>query len=52
MSWLFILKVGLSGLWIGQVVGLFIVGVGEYIVVWRFTDWEEEVRRGIERVSI
>ncbi|KAF8582006.1 MATE efflux family protein [Ramaria rubella] len=42
---------GLSGLWIGQVVALFIVGIGEYIAVWRFTDWEDEVRRGIERVS-
>ena len=46
------MQVGLSGLWIGQVVALFIVGIGEYIVVWRFTDWEGEVRRGIERVRI
>ncbi|KAF8518905.1 MATE efflux family protein [Gautieria morchelliformis] len=43
---------GLAGLWIGQVVALFIVGIGEYVAVWRFTDWDEEVRRGIERVSI
>ncbi|KAJ6561192.1 MATE efflux family protein [Mycena vulgaris] len=39
---------GLQGLWIGQVVALFIVGLGEYYVVWR-TDWEREVKRGAER---
>ncbi|KAJ7460689.1 MOP flippase [Mycena latifolia] len=39
---------GLQGLWIGQVVALFIVGLGEYYVVWR-TDWEVEVKRGAER---
>lgn len=42
---------GLSGLWLGQVVALFIVGIGEYITVWRFTNWNEEVRRSIERVG-
>lgn len=46
------MRLGLPGLWIGQVVALFIVGIGEYIAVWRYTDWEEEVRRGIERVNI
>ncbi|KAF8652603.1 hypothetical protein AX16_004323 [Volvariella volvacea WC 439] len=40
---------GLQGLWIGQVVALFIVGLGEYAVVWIGTDWEEEVKKGIER---
>ncbi|KAF7317752.1 MATE efflux family protein [Mycena kentingensis (nom. inval.)] len=39
---------GLEGLWIGQVLALFIVGLGEYYVVWR-SDWDEEIRRGIER---
>ncbi|KAJ7230534.1 MOP flippase [Mycena pura] len=39
---------GLQGLWIGQVVALFIVGFGEYYVVWR-SDWELEIRRGAER---
>ncbi|KIJ33203.1 hypothetical protein M422DRAFT_264926 [Sphaerobolus stellatus SS14] len=43
---------GLSGLWIGQVVALFIVGIGEYVAVWRFTDWEEEVRKGFDRVTM
>ncbi|KAI5122020.1 hypothetical protein M0805_008011 [Coniferiporia weirii] len=40
---------GLQGLWIGQVVALFIVGIGLYLVVWRGTDWEKEVQQGIER---
>ncbi|KAI0034870.1 mate-domain-containing protein [Vararia minispora EC-137] len=40
---------GLPGLWIGQVVALFIVGFAEYGVVWLGTDWEGEVRKGIER---
>lgn len=42
---------GLQGLWIGQVVALFIVGIGEYCVVWLGTDWEKEVQLGIERTG-
>lgn len=42
---------GLSGLWIGQVVALFIVGIGEYLTVWLGTDWDYEVQRGIDRNS-
>ena len=34
---------------VGQVVALFIVGIGEYLVVWLGTDWDKEVERGIER---
>jgi MATE family multidrug resistance protein len=34
---------------IGQVVALFIVGIGEYCVVWFGTDWQKEVERGVER---
>jgi hypothetical protein len=45
-------RTGLSGLWVGQVVALFLVGIGEYVAVWRFTDWDEEVRRGVARVSV
>jgi len=41
---------GLQGLWIGQVLGLFIVGIGEYGAVWLGTDWNEEVQRGRERI--
>ncbi|KAI0087217.1 MATE efflux family protein [Irpex rosettiformis] len=40
---------GLQGLWIGQVVALFIVGIGEYAVVWLGTDWDKEVEKGVER---
>ncbi|KAK0489016.1 MOP flippase [Armillaria novae-zelandiae] len=40
---------GLQGLWIGQVVALFIVGLGEYLVVWLGTDWDLEVQRGVDR---
>jgi MATE family multidrug resistance protein len=36
---------------IGQVVALFIVGLGEYAAVWLGTDWEEEVQRGIMRTK-
>jgi hypothetical protein len=34
---------------LGQVVGLFIVGIGEYFMVWLGTDWEVEIKKGIER---
>ncbi|KIJ65467.1 hypothetical protein HYDPIDRAFT_187260 [Hydnomerulius pinastri MD-312] len=40
---------GLQGLWIGQVIGLFTVGIGEYVVVWLGTDWEKEVQKGVIR---
>ncbi|KAK0202679.1 MOP flippase [Desarmillaria ectypa] len=40
---------GLQGLWIGQVVALFLVGLGEYFVVWLGTDWDLEVQRGVDR---
>lgn len=33
----------------GQVVALFIVGLGEYGAVWLGTDWEKEIMKGIER---
>lgn len=34
---------------LGQVVGLFIVGIGEYLMVWLGTDWDLEIKKGIER---
>lgn len=34
---------------IGQVIALFIVGLGEYGVVWLGTDWDKEVLKGIRR---
>jgi len=33
----------------GQVLGLFVVGIGEYGAVWLGTDWDQEVQRGRER---
>lgn len=33
----------------GQVIALFIVGLGEYGAVWLGTDWDKEVQKGIER---
>ncbi|KAF5345125.1 hypothetical protein D9757_013874 [Collybiopsis confluens] len=39
---------GLKGLWIGQVVGLTIVGLCEYAAVWS-SDWKNEVEKGIQR---
>ncbi|PPQ68387.1 hypothetical protein CVT25_007925 [Psilocybe cyanescens] len=43
------INLGLQGLWIGQVVALFLVGIGEYCVVWLGTDWNLEVAKGMER---
>ncbi|EJD41501.1 MOP flippase [Auricularia subglabra TFB-10046 SS5] len=40
---------GLAGLWIGQVVGLFIVGLSEYAVVAFGTNWDLEVSKAAER---
>ncbi|KAF9078281.1 MATE efflux family protein [Rhodocollybia butyracea] len=40
---------GLKGLWIGQVVGLTIVGLCEYGAIWLGTDWDREVAKGVER---
>ncbi|KAF8232184.1 MOP flippase [Tricholoma matsutake] len=42
-------RLGLEGLWIGQVLGLFVVGIGEYCAVWLGTDWDKEVQRSIDR---
>ncbi|KAG6335993.1 hypothetical protein ID866_3088 [Astraeus odoratus] len=40
---------GLQGLWIGQVIGLFTVGISEYVVVWLGTNWDKEVQKSIIR---
>jgi hypothetical protein len=34
---------------LGQVLGLFVVGLGEYCAVWLGTDWDKEVERAKER---
>ena len=43
---------GLQGLWIGQVVALFIVGLSEYGVVWFGTNWEKEIEKAARRLSL
>lgn len=42
-------NLGLQGLWIGQVIGLFTVGLSEYVVVWLGTSWDREIQKGIKR---
>jgi MATE family multidrug resistance protein len=44
-----IIVVSNYALHLGQVVGLFIVGIGEYFMVWLGTDWDAEITKGIER---
>jgi multidrug resistance protein, MATE family len=34
---------------LGQVVGLTVVGISEYLVIWFGTDWELEVEKGAKR---
>ena len=41
---------GLAGLWIGQCGALFLVGVGEYLLVF-LTDWDVEVKRAEQRIE-
>ncbi|KAG9313160.1 MATE efflux family protein [Chiua virens] len=41
--------IGLQGLWIGQVIGLFTVGICEYGVICFGTNWDEEILKGIIR---
>ncbi|KZT60987.1 MOP flippase [Calocera cornea HHB12733] len=42
---------GLQGLWIGQVLALFLVGFSEYATVWLGSNWEKEIQKGIERMK-
>lgn len=35
---------------LGQVIGLFLVGFGEYAAVW-WTDWPKEIERAKERIE-
>lgn len=43
-------SLGLAGLWIGQCVALFLVGVGEYILV-TLTHWDVEVEKSQARLD-
>ncbi|KAI9751274.1 MAG: hypothetical protein M4579_006127 [Chaenotheca gracillima] len=41
---------GLKGLWVGQCIALYLVGVVEYIIV-AFSDWDHQVKRAFERLD-
>lgn len=41
---------GLAGLWVGQCVALYIVGIGEWILV-GLSDWDHQVNRAFERMD-
>jgi hypothetical protein len=43
-------NLGLAGLWIGQCGALFLVGIGQYILL-LFTNWQLEVRRSEARLE-
>jgi multidrug resistance protein, MATE family len=48
--WLAFNGLRLHGLWIGQCVALYLVGIGEWgIVAW--SDWEKEVRKALARLD-
>lgn len=41
---------GLPGLWIGQCIALYLVGIGEWIIV-AFSNWEHQVDKAFERME-
>jgi multidrug resistance protein, MATE family len=41
---------GLSGLWVGQCIALYAVGIGEWIIV-AFSDWNYQVEKAFERMD-
>ena len=41
---------GLKGLWVGQCIALYIVGVGEWIIV-AWSNWDYEVKKAFERMD-
>jgi len=43
---------GLQGLWIGQVMALFFVGLSEYGMVWLGTDCQREIEKAAKRVAL
>lgn len=42
---------GLEGLWVGQCVALYIVGILEWVIV-GFSDWDFQVRKALKRLNI
>jgi multidrug resistance protein, MATE family len=41
---------GLSGLWVGQCIALYAVGIGEWIIV-AFSNWDYQVEKAFERMD-
>ncbi|ERF68291.1 hypothetical protein EPUS_02747 [Endocarpon pusillum Z07020] len=41
---------GLAGLWVGQCIALYLVGIGEWIIV-AFTNWEYQVKKAFDRMD-
>ena len=41
---------GLPGLWVGQCIALYIVGVGEWLIVY-FSNWDDQVKKAFERMD-
>lgn len=41
---------GLAGLWVGQCIALYIVGLGEWVIV-AWSDWNKQVVRAFERMD-
>lgn len=41
---------GLPGLWVGQCIALYLVGIGEWLIV-AFSNWEYQVKKAFERMD-
>lgn len=41
---------GLPGLWVGQCIALYLVGIGEWAIVY-FSDWDYQVKKAFERMD-
>jgi len=41
---------GLAGLWVGQCIALYIVGIGEWVIV-AWSNWEYQVQKAFERMD-
>ena len=41
---------GLPGLWVGQCIALYLVGIGEWIIV-AFSNWDHQVKKAFERMD-
>ena len=41
---------GLAGLWVGQCIALYIVGIGEWVIV-AWSNWDHQVQKAFERMD-